>query len=208
MKPTLPATCLRIIRLLPILVLPLVVAACGTFPLSKNTIAPAGKTTDQHQLDLLTCQHDAKMAVSTAGRQAGNFLLGMTLIGTPVAYELDKAKQREVFAQCMTARGYTVVPVDGTQKETAASKPGTPASNAADNVAKKYEAKREHEATVPASNEFLGGFRHGASALAGAISPDVYAEQHGLSPPRRMKPQQTDCRPDYIGGFTCVTREQ
>ena len=117
MKPTLPATCLRIIRLLPILVLPLVVAACGTFPLSKNTIAPAGKTTDQHQLDLLTCQHDAKMAVSTAGRQAGNFLLGMTLIGTPVAYELDKAKQREVFAQCMTARGYTVVPVDGTQKQ-------------------------------------------------------------------------------------------
>ena len=208
MKRTLSVSRPRIIRLLPILVLPLVVAACGTFPLSGGTSPPAGKSADQHQLDMLVCQDQAKLAANTAARQTGAFLLGLTIIGTPVAFELEKAKSREVFAECMTARGYTVMPVDGTQKETAASKPGTPASNAADNVAKKYEAKREHEATAPASNEFLGGFRHGASALAGAISPDVYAEQHGLSPPRRMKPQQTDCRPDYIGGFTCVTREQ
>lgn len=121
----------RIIRLLPILVLPLFVAACGTFPLSKDTYAPAGKTKDQHQLDILVCQDQAKLAVSTAGRQAGNFLLGMTLIGTPVAYELDKAKQREVFAQCMTARGYTVVPVDGTQKQVS-KKVETPAPKADD----------------------------------------------------------------------------
>ena len=208
MKRTLSVSRPRIIRLLPILVLPLFVAACGTFPLSGGTYPPAGKTKDQQQLDLLTCQDQAKLAANTTARQTGAFLLGLTIIGAPVAFELEKAKQREVFADCMTARGYTVMPVDGTQKETAASKPGTPASNAADNVAKKYEAKREHEATAPASNEFLGWFRHGARALAGAISPDVYAEQHGLSPPRRMKPQQTDCRPDYIGGFTCVTREQ
>ena len=152
MKRTLSVSRPRIIRLLPILVLPLFVAACGTFPLSGGTYPPAGKTKDQQQLDLLTCQDQAKLAVSTAGRQTGAFLLGMTIIGAPVAFELEKAKQREVFADCMTARGYTVMPVDGTQKETAASKPGTPASNAADNVAKKYEAKPEHEANAPASN--------------------------------------------------------
>ena len=123
MKRTLSVSRPRIIRLLPILVLPLVVAACGTFPLSGGTSPPAGKTDDQHQLDILVCQDQAKLAVSTVGRQAGNFLLGMTLIGTPVAYELDKAKQREVFAQCMTARGYTVVPPEGARKQAALSQP-------------------------------------------------------------------------------------
>lgn len=152
MKRILSASRPRIIRLLPVLVLPLVVAACGTFPLSGNTYGPPGKTQDQHQMDILVCKDQAKLAANTTGRQTGAFLLGMTIIGAPVAFELEKAKQREVFTECMTARGYTVMPVGGTQKETAASKPGTPASNAADNVAKKYEAKPEHEATAPASN--------------------------------------------------------
>lgn len=62
-------------------------------------------------------------------------------------------------------------------------------------------------ATAP-NQGFLGGLRHGGLALAGAMSEDVFAEQSGHQPTRRMKPQQTDCRPDYIGGFTCVTREQ
>ena len=152
MKRTLPTTCLRIIRLLPILVLPLVVAACGTFPLSKNTIAPTGKTADQHQLDILVCQDQAKLAASTAGRQAGNFLLGMTLIGTPVAYELDKAKQREVFAQCMTARGYTVVPVDGTQKQVA-KRVETPALKA-DDVAQLEKLKGLQDRALITEEEY------------------------------------------------------
>ena len=42
----------RVIRRLPILVVPLLVAACGTFPLSGNTYGP-GKTQDQHQMDIL-----------------------------------------------------------------------------------------------------------------------------------------------------------
>ena len=152
MKRILSASRPRIIRLLPILVLPLVVAACGTFPLSGGTSPPAGKTADQHQLDLLTCQHDAKMAVSTAGRQAGNFLLGMTLIGTPVAYELDKAKQREVFAQCMTARGYTVVPVDGTQKQVS-KKVETPALKA-DDVAQLEKLKSLQNRSLITEEEY------------------------------------------------------
>ena len=123
MKRILSASRPRIIRLLPILVLPLVVAACGTFQLASNTFAPAGKTPDQHQMDQLTCKDQASLAVNTAARQAGNFLLGMTIVGLPAAYELDKAKQREVFAQCMTARGYTVVPPDGARKQAALSQP-------------------------------------------------------------------------------------
>lgn len=67
-------------------------------------------------------------------------------------------------------------------------------------------------ATAPNQASFaqavINGLRLGARASAGAMSPDVYAEQHGLAPPRRMKPQQTHCQPDYNGGFNCVTREQ
>ena len=145
MKRILSASRPRIIRLVPILVLPLVVAACGTFPLSGGTSPPAGKTADQHQLDLLTCQHDAKMAVSTAARQTGNYLLGMTIIGAPVAFELEKAKQREVFAQCMTARGYTVVPVDGAQKQAAKIQPPV--------VQAPVVAKKEVEAPPPKADD-------------------------------------------------------
>lgn len=126
----------RVIRRLPILVVPLLVAACGTFPLSGNTYGP-GKTQDQHQMDILVCKDQAKLAANTTGRQTGAFLLGMTIIGAPVAFELEKAKQREVFAQCMTARGYTVMPVEGQQKQAAAAQ--RPVVLATDIGAKKNE---------------------------------------------------------------------
>ena len=83
------------------------------------------------------CKDQAKLAANTTGRQTGAFLLGMTIIGAPVAFELEKAKQREVFAQCMTARGYTVMPVEGQQKQAAAAQ--RPVVLATDIGAKKNE---------------------------------------------------------------------
>ena len=127
MKRILSVSCPRIIRLLPILVLPLVVAACGTFPLSGNTYGPPGKTQDQHQMDILVCKDQAKLAANTTARQTGAFLLGLTIIGTPVAFELEKAKQREVFAQCMTARGYRVDPPEAQNQAAATKLPVVPA---------------------------------------------------------------------------------
>jgi hypothetical protein len=105
-------------KLLLALLVAAAVSGCGTFPLSGGTTPPAGKTADQHQLDILTCQHEGKMAANTGARQTGAFLLGLTIVGTPLAFELEKKKQREVFAECMTARGYTVVPLE-TQKQAA-----------------------------------------------------------------------------------------
>ncbi len=90
----------------------LFLAGCGTFPLAGKITPPSGKGQDQQQLDLLACKDQAHLAANTAGRQAGNFLLGMTIVGAPVAYELDKSKQREVFAACMSQRGYEIAPVD------------------------------------------------------------------------------------------------
>jgi hypothetical protein len=88
------------------------VAACGTFKL--GIVHPqAGKTADQQQLDTLTCKDQAELAVNSAGHQTGDFLMGLTIVGAPVAYEMDKKKERQVFAECMKGRGYVVTPPDG-----------------------------------------------------------------------------------------------
>ncbi len=69
----------------------LFLCACGTFQLGK--VQPQyGKSRDQQQNDMLYCKDQAKMAANSADRQVGNFLLGMTIIGTPLAYELEKTK--------------------------------------------------------------------------------------------------------------------
>lgn len=88
-----------------------VLGACGTFTLAHYQ-APAGRTADQQQLDQLTCKDKAHDAALTAGQQTKEFLLGLTIIGTPFAFESDKAKQRKVFAQCMREKGYAVTPAD------------------------------------------------------------------------------------------------
>jgi Short C-terminal domain len=134
----------RIIRRLSILILPLLCAACGTFPLSGNTYGPPGKTQDQHQMDILVCKDQAKLAANTTARQTGAFLLGLTIIGTPVAFELEKAKQREVFAQCMTARGYRVDPPEA-QNQAAATKPPV--------VPAPVVAKKEVETPAPKADD-------------------------------------------------------
>lgn len=61
-------------------------------------------------IDNLVCKDKAKTEANTAGRQAASFIAGATIIGAPVAIEAEKAKQREVYAACMDARGYVVVP--------------------------------------------------------------------------------------------------
>jgi hypothetical protein len=113
-----------------LVVLTCAVTACGTYTLG-NVRPQVGKTAEQQQLDTLTCKDQANLAANTAGRQTGDFLLGLTIIGTPVAIEREKAKEREVFADCMTARGYVVTPADGSnppvRSAAASSPPATPA---------------------------------------------------------------------------------
>ncbi len=84
-------------------------ASCGTFPLG-NVQPQSGRSADQQQSDTLYCKDQAQLAANSAGRQTGDFLLGLTIVGAPVAYELDKTKEREVFASCMQEKGYTVIP--------------------------------------------------------------------------------------------------
>jgi hypothetical protein len=110
----------------------LFLTACGTFQLASAVYPPSGKSSQEQQTDTLVCKDRARLEANTAERQAGAFLLGMTIIGAPAAYELERAKQREVFAECMTALGYRVVPAtdDANQASTqAAPNSSNPPSN-------------------------------------------------------------------------------
>jgi len=91
------------------LAVPIICVACGTFQL--GYVQPqAGKTPDQQKLDTLDCKDQAHNAASAASEQAKAFLLGLTIVGTPAAYQMDRDTQRKVFTDCMTQRGYTVLP--------------------------------------------------------------------------------------------------
>src|SRR3974390_3030140 len=109
MKRSSARTALSYCHRIPAVLLCLLCAGCGTFPLASAVYPPIGKTSDQHQLDNLNCKDRAKLEANTAERQAGAFALGLTIIGAPLAYELEKQKQREVYADCMQALGDRVV---------------------------------------------------------------------------------------------------
>ena len=97
----------------------LALTGCGTFQLASGVIPLTSKTLEQQQLDNLQCKDQAKLEANTTGRQTGAFLLGMTIVGAPVAFELEKAKQREVFKSCMEAKGYRILPPNDGQTTTA-----------------------------------------------------------------------------------------
>jgi len=103
--------------------------ACGTFPLG-SVLPQAGKSKDQQQLDTLTCKDKATLSSQAASKQIGDFLLGMTIIGVPVAYEMDKSNQRDIFKTCMEEKGYRVLPPrdDNTTTNTSKGAP-TPATS-------------------------------------------------------------------------------
>jgi hypothetical protein len=91
-----------------VVVLCLALASC-TFPLG-NVQPRADKTSEQREFDTLLCKDKAHLAASGTGQQVGAFFLGMTIVGLPVAYALDRSTQRRVFQECMASRGYTVTP--------------------------------------------------------------------------------------------------
>ena len=96
---------------------------CGTFQLSSGAVPLSYKTQDQMQIDNLSCKDQAKLEANTAERQAGAFALGLTIVGVPLAYELEKSKQREVYKSCMEKRGYRVLPPKDAPESTTTAKP-------------------------------------------------------------------------------------
>ena len=101
---------MRNLSMAPVLLL----VGCGTFQLASGVYPLIAKTPEQQQLDNLNCKDQAKLEANSTERQTGAFLLGMTIIGAPLAFEMEKSKQREVYKSCMEGKGYRIVaPNDG-----------------------------------------------------------------------------------------------
>jgi hypothetical protein len=116
---------LAIGRRFTIVVATAALAGCGTFQLASGVFPLSPKTQEQQQLDNLNCKDQAKLAANTTERQTGAFLLGLTIVGAPVAFELEKAKQREVYKSCMEGKGYRVLPPNEPNSAATAA-PGSP----------------------------------------------------------------------------------
>jgi hypothetical protein len=59
---------------------------------------------------MLICKDQATQTANHGGPIATETALGFTVIGLPAAIELDRTIQRQVFTQCMKAKGYEVTP--------------------------------------------------------------------------------------------------
>jgi hypothetical protein len=86
----------------------LLLAGCGSFELASGVKFPPGVTTTQARVDVLDCKDRARTYANSADKQARAFLLGLTIIGTPVAYAAERSDQRAMFRSCMEGMGYTV----------------------------------------------------------------------------------------------------
>lgn len=86
----------------------LFLAGCGTFQLAQSVTAPSGKSRADMRVDLLDCKDRARTYAGTGDKQARAFMLGLTVVGTPLAYAADRSDQREEFRVCMESAGYVV----------------------------------------------------------------------------------------------------
>lgn len=90
-----------------LIVLPLFLAGCGSYPLGTSYPLQA-QTQDQTDLAILVCKEKAKQAIQTPGRLTASFVAGLTIIGAPIAIADARRAEREAFSECMTAKGYRV----------------------------------------------------------------------------------------------------
>jgi len=89
-----------------VFLLPLFLVACGgTFPLFSAVEAPHGTNANQQKNDIAFCKDQAVGQANNNGERTEAFLFGSA------ARKRDEALQRNIFSKCMTAKGYTVIPV-------------------------------------------------------------------------------------------------
>jgi hypothetical protein len=82
----------------------LAVSGC-TFPLGWAD-AQQGQTQEKTKADVAECREFAQNKVD--GAWAGQFLLGATIVGAPAGYEWEKNHKRDLYADCLSQRGYKV----------------------------------------------------------------------------------------------------
>jgi uncharacterized lipoprotein YajG len=82
-------------------------AGCGSYPLGTSH-PQQGQAQAQVDQDILVCKDRAAIADGSSERMAQAAIAGVLPGGLPVTIMESRRYQREVFTQCMTARGYRV----------------------------------------------------------------------------------------------------
>ena len=156
------------VRLIVLVAISAVVSSCGTFPLASGVYPLAAKTTEQQQLDNLNCKDQAKLEANSTERQTGAFLLGLTIIGAPLAFEMEKAKQREVYKTCMEAKGYRVAPPTDQQK--------LPGDSVAPTSASKIDPPRVNRSASSSTRPIAVQWARYTDLLSGTVSITEYGK--------------------------------
>ena len=137
--------------------LSLTVASCS-FRLAGKIYAPPGKSGEQQRIDVVACRDRAtsdanKISVS---EEIGAIVLGWSVVGAPIVFAESRSKQRELFAQCMKARGYTVLPPDDDSPKQANVPAGTGSSARDDVISKMEKLKSLRDKRLITEKEYNG----------------------------------------------------
>ena len=135
-------------------------SGCGTYPLGR-AFPQNGETQDQVRLAVLDCQDRAKNEANSDGRVAAAFIAGLTIVGAPIAIAEERRKTREVWHDCMKAKGYRVEAPD--DAPTAKYVPAGPGKSYETSPPITKSAVPESTPTPPA--------RAATPAVAAAIAP-------------------------------------
>ncbi len=95
-------------RSIAVITAAVLLAGCATTFSLGNVHGQLARSADQQQLDTLVCKDQARLAASGTGATVKGFLLGLTIVGAPAGYAMDRQIQRTEFGNCMTAKGYQV----------------------------------------------------------------------------------------------------
>lgn len=127
-------------------------SGCGSYPLG-TAFPERNQSKDEIRLATLECKDRAKIEANSDARVASSFFAGLTIVGAPIAIAEERRKTREVWQDCMLAKGYRVVPPEGMalDAKTAVPTPLAQAKSATEPTAASLPAATAQTSTPPSS---------------------------------------------------------
>jgi hypothetical protein len=158
-------------------------SGCGSYPLG-TAFPERNQSKDETRLAVLECQDRAKNEANSDARVAGSFVAGLTIVGAPIAIAEERRKTREVWQDCMLAKGYRVVPPPGMalDAKTAAPAPPSQAKSAPEPTAASLPAATaQASATPPSATPLSPSLTPASGPASGAPQRDTAAQLEKLN---------------------------
>ena len=157
-------------------------SGCGSFPLG-TAFPERSQSKDETRLAVLECQDRAKNEANSDARVAGAFIAGLTIIGAPIAIAEERRKTREVWQDCMLAKGYRVVPPPGMalDAKTAAPTPPAQAKSAPDPTPTSLPAATSQVSAPPSATPLSPSPAPASAPAVGAPQRDIAAQLEKLN---------------------------